>query len=160
MISHTSTDDWTPEAENCSTHTSMCAIPADPYKDEQQAISRQLTAVTERLGNLSVRFDDLEHNLEIAIELASNCYEAYGRAPDAPRRMYNQAFFKRMLIWEDEPADGELQDLFEVVCPVPPADGDEPEETQRPRTRDSRPQRVLKTNTWCPWRDSNPRPAP
>lgn len=97
------------------------AIPADLYKEEQQAISRQLAEVAERLGSLSIRFDDLESNLEIAIELASNCYEAYRRAPDTLRRTYNQAFFKRILIWEDEPAEGELQDLFEVVFTAPAA---------------------------------------
>lgn len=94
------------------------ALPADLYKEEQQAISRQLAAVVERLQNLTVRFDELERNLETAIELTASCYEAYRRAPDALRRIYNQAFFTRILIWEEEPASGELQDLFELVLTI------------------------------------------
>ncbi len=55
-----------------------------------------------------------------AIELAASCYDSYRRAPDALRRIYNQAFFNRILIWEEEPASGELQDLFELVLTASP----------------------------------------
>lgn len=108
-------------------------IPPELYKEEQRSISQQLATVVERLEALSVGFDELERNLTGAIELASNCYEAYRRAPDALRRTYNQAFFKRILICEDEPADGELQELFEVVfrpASSAPVDVEEREEAE------------------------------
>lgn len=91
------------------------AIPVGLYKEEQQSISRQLATVAERLQALSVRFDDLERNLELALELLESCYEAYRRAPDSLRRLYNQAFFNRILIWEDEAAEGELTELFQLL---------------------------------------------
>ena len=106
------------------------ALPADMYKGEQRTISSQLAAVDERLERLSVLFEDLEKNLEAAIDLASNCYEAYRRAPDSLRRIYNQAFFKRILIWEEEVAEGELQELFEIVFTIAEEDSPSGSETR------------------------------
>ena len=90
-------------------------IPAELYADEQEGISRQLAAIKERLEAADVRFSDIDHNLELAMELIENCYEAYRRAPDDLRRRFNQAFFVKIYVDEDGEASGELAEPFQTI---------------------------------------------
>lgn len=90
-------------------------IPAQLHREEQQRVNQEMTVVGERLSALKTEFEVLEQNLDDAITLAENCYEAYRRAPDALRRTYNQAFFKRILITRDESVEGVLAEPFACI---------------------------------------------
>ena len=56
----------------------------------------------------------LESNLKVALDLAENCYAAYLSAPAHVRRWFNQTFFTRILI-TDEDANGELTGAIQSV---------------------------------------------
>ena len=91
------------------------AIPSQLYREEQQRVNQEMTVVGERLSALKTEFEVLEQNLDDAITLAENCYEAYRRAPDALRRTYNQALFKRILVNRDESVEGVLAEPFACI---------------------------------------------
>lgn len=90
-------------------------IPSDLYRPEQERINREMTAIGDRLNMLRTEFEALEQNLDDAMALTANCYDAYLRAPDALRRTFNQAFFTRILITRDESVEGELAKPFATI---------------------------------------------
>lgn len=90
-------------------------IPPALYKAEQRKISAQLVTIEDKLDRLKGRFDQIERNLEDALVLSRDCYEAYRRAPDQLRRQYNQAFFTRILVFADGTTDADQADPFKSV---------------------------------------------
>lgn len=90
-------------------------IPSSLYAEEQEAVSRQLATIEERRQAATVRFADIDRNLDLAMELLENCYEAYLRAPDDIRRRFNQALFEKVFIEEDGEPRGELAEPFGVI---------------------------------------------
>ncbi len=90
-------------------------IPSQLYRDEQERINREMAVISDRLDALQTEFHALEQNLDDAMALIENCYEAYVRAPDSLRRTFNQAFFSRILITRDEGAEGELAEPFATI---------------------------------------------
>lgn len=93
-------------------------IPSELYRDEQQRINHEMTGISERPDALKTEFQVLEHNLDEAIALAADCYEAYRRAPDHLRRLYNQAFFTRIIVTRDESIEGVLAEPFASIITV------------------------------------------
>lgn len=93
-------------------------IPGELYRDEQERINRAMAAVSGRLDALQIEFQALEQNLDDAVALIENCYEAYRRAPDGLRRTFNQAFFTRILITREEAVEGELAEPFATVSTI------------------------------------------
>ena len=72
------------------------AVPLDLLKEQQSALTLELSSVNERLSTTQVQTDSIRATLASALELARDCYEAYRGAPDHVRRMLNQAFFERI----------------------------------------------------------------
>ena len=77
------------------------AIPLDLLKSEQDRIGQQLTAVEARLRTTAARFDEMARNLARALDLLGNCHDAYQRATDRERRLFNQALFTHIYVEED-----------------------------------------------------------
>lgn len=107
-------------------------IPGQLYREEQERVNHEMSVVSDRLGALKTEFEVLEQNLDDAIALAENCNEAYRRAPDALRRTYNQAFFKRILITRDESVEGVLAEPFASIVTVPENRNGTPPEGEAP----------------------------
>ncbi|MGW0019947.1 recombinase family protein [Rhodococcus sp. NPDC003382] len=78
------------------------AVPLDLLKSEQDRIARQLGAVEERLSAANVAIDDVEANLQRALDYATNCYRGYLAAGPHVRRLYNQAFFEKIYVEDDD----------------------------------------------------------
>ena len=93
------------------------AVPLDLLKDEQDRISRQLAAVENQLTATVSTVDALEANLELTLKYAENCHYGYLAAQPHIRRLYNQAFFDRIEVGDDE-ATGVLNEPFNVLCTV------------------------------------------
>lgn len=93
-------------------------IPSQLYREEQERVNREMTVISNRLNALKTEFEVLEQNLDDAIALAENCYEAYRRAPDGLRRTHNQAFLTRILITREESVEGVLAEPFASIITV------------------------------------------
>ncbi|MCU1471687.1 MAG: recombinase family protein [Glaciihabitans sp.] len=97
------------------------AIPVELLKSEQDLISRQLADVNERLQRSTLDEQKLRRTMEAALALSENCYEAYRRAPDHIRRLFNQAFFTRVLVDVEANITVELAQPFEALLERAPS---------------------------------------
>jgi site-specific DNA recombinase len=71
---------------------------------------------------VQTKFDVIEQNLKIALDLASDCYRAYTQASDHDRRQFNQAFFTHIYVDQDEVR----ADLAEPFLTLIPSSGGQP----------------------------------
>lgn len=93
------------------------AVPLEEIAGEQEKLSRQLANVEERLANLSGETTRVEDGLSRALDLASNCHQAYRGAPDDLRRLMNQAFFEKPYI-EDDSVVSRMHEPFATISQV------------------------------------------
>jgi DNA invertase Pin-like site-specific DNA recombinase len=91
------------------------AIPLELLKVEQDRIKAQLAKLEERTAATDQRHADTEANLKAALELAGDCHAAYSAAPHAVRRLFNQAFFKKIYVEEGDCVRSELASPFDLL---------------------------------------------
>jgi site-specific DNA recombinase len=90
------------------------AVPVDLLKVEQDRIAAQLAHIEDRLQRASEAAETVEESLTLALDLLSDCHEAYRRASDSVRRLYNQAFFEQIFI-SDEGISAVLAEPFRTL---------------------------------------------
>jgi len=88
------------------------AVPLDLLKTEQERIARDSAEAGKALSASDLEFEQLEALTDKALELVGSCEGTYTAATPLVRRMFNQAFYKRIIIDEGEVADAELSDPF------------------------------------------------
>jgi site-specific DNA recombinase len=113
------------------------AVPLDLMQAEQESIATRLSRIEERLGLFSATTAVVHANLEAALNLAENCYEAYRRASPRQRRDLNQALFERIEVDEDQQLDGHLSEPFRTLLDpatirVVTGTEDDPDESKNP----------------------------
>ncbi len=111
------------------------AVPADVARAKQDDLERQLAQAEARVTALN-QVDELHRDaLAAALRLIANCGEAYQEADAATRRAYNQAWYERLLIDEDDAGGiqvtADRPDLIEALrtAEVRPARGRAKEKT-------------------------------
>ena len=85
------------------------AVPIDLLKREQERISRALQKIGSQLAATSLEFETVERNLELALDLTVDCGAAYRDAPEHIKRMFNQAFFEKVLVIQDDDSTGDIR---------------------------------------------------
>ena len=93
------------------------AIPVDLLGQEQDRISKALAGISSELDATSATWATVEMNLQMALDLATDCHAAYSGAPDHIRRMFNQAFFDRILIIRDDEEQAGVRVQAELAAP-------------------------------------------
>ncbi len=78
------------------------AIPLDLMKSEQDRIAGQLTRIEAQLASLDANFEQARAVLADTLDLTRDCHSAYLEANDSTRRLFNQAFFAKIYIDEDD----------------------------------------------------------
>ncbi len=78
------------------------AISLDLLKAEQDRIASQLLRTENQLASLDANFEQARAILADTLDLTRDCYAAYLEAGDSTRRLFNQAFFTKIYIDEDE----------------------------------------------------------
>ena len=85
------------------------AVPIDLLGREQERISRALNKIATQLAATSLEFEAVERNLQLALDLTVDCGAAYRDAPEHIKRMFNQAFFAKVLVIQDDESTGEVR---------------------------------------------------
>ncbi len=93
------------------------AIPLDLLKSEQARIGKELEIIAARTAETDDHQARVATNLKRAMSLASNCQNAYGTASATIRRLFNQVFFTKLYLLDDDHIQGELTPLFEALTP-------------------------------------------
>ena len=91
------------------------AITMDLLKSEQTRITRELEVAQGRLVACNKEFGQIEENLNVVLELAGDCLEAYRQASPSVRRLFNQAFFTQLLIDDEGEVRAELAAPFAIL---------------------------------------------
>ena len=85
------------------------AVPIDLLGREQERISRALNEIATQLAATSLEFEAVERNLQLALDLTVDCGAAYRDTPEHIKRMFNQAFFAKVLVIQDDESTGEVR---------------------------------------------------
>jgi site-specific DNA recombinase len=85
------------------------AIPVDLLGQEQERIGRALQQITSTLSATETKFETVENNLQQALDLTVDCGVAYKNAPEHIKRMFNQAFFEKVLVIGVEQTPGDVR---------------------------------------------------
>jgi site-specific DNA recombinase len=88
------------------------AIPLELLKAEQDRITIELDQAERRLEVAEQSAADVSEAIEIALDLARDCENAYRRSEPSMRRSLNQAFLTKLLIVDDEALAGKLAEPF------------------------------------------------
>ncbi len=78
------------------------AIPLDLLKTEQERIAAQLGHIHQQLAGADQDYEHARQMLADCLDLSRDCHTAYLQATDPTRRLFNQAFFSRIYIDEDD----------------------------------------------------------
>jgi site-specific DNA recombinase len=91
------------------------AVPVDLLKQEQDRIGDALHQIASRLEASNTHFDDIEAKLGMALDLTNDCALAYRTAPDHIKKLFNQVFFRRILVHQDASVTPELAEPFNTL---------------------------------------------
>ena len=91
------------------------AIPLSVLQREQDRIVPELDQVTRRIDAHFGDYADARAHLDDALGLLANCADIYTRCDDTSRRLYNQAFFTKVFIDEDNELRVEHNRPFEML---------------------------------------------
>ncbi len=85
------------------------------YDEEQVRIQRERTAAHKTINDLNLSYDKAHQTLQQALQLTEDVQAAYRRAGPTVRRFFNQAFFERLEIQEDEVTDATLAEPYRTI---------------------------------------------
>ena len=88
------------------------AVPLDLLKEKQDRIATAIKNIDQQTLASTSHFDTIEANLRLALDLAEACGTAYTTAPDHIKKLFNQAFFVRILVNPDASVRPELAPPF------------------------------------------------
>ena len=97
------------------------AIPVDLLGREQERIGKAIQQIDSQLKAQLTEFELVNQNLKLALDLTVNCDGAYRNAPESIKRMFNQAFFEKVLVIQkdDDPnhiwIETKLRETFETL---------------------------------------------
>ena len=91
------------------------AIPLDLLKVEQDRLTQEITHAESRLQEIAGDFRKAEANLEAALAWSGHCELAYHAATAKLRRRFNQAFFERLWLDDDNGIRGEFAAPFDLI---------------------------------------------
>lgn len=109
------------------------AIPLDLFKREQDRIAATLQGMDRQAKKLDNDHEDVERILALAFDLLENCPRAYQNAPDHIKKLFNQVFFEKILVYRDKEPKAHLVEPFATLLGHPRQDGQEKDPTRKSR---------------------------
>ena len=91
------------------------AVPLEVLKSEQERITNDVASSEIRLKQITIQGDQHEIVLNKAIKMALTCGVGYKKSTASTRRLYNQAFFNKILVKGNELYEGHYTDLFGAI---------------------------------------------
>gem|GEM_PF-1734966 len=88
------------------------AIPLHLLKEEQERIGKALKNISYQMESFQAEYAEVRENLNDVFELLDDIGRAYRLADDFERRCFNQALFKKILVYEDLTLDVEYAEPF------------------------------------------------
>ena len=90
------------------------SVPDDIGREKQANLARQLSTVRQALANHEVQTRDVAEVLDRAMDLVRRCDQGYTGATGHQRRLWNQAFFKKIEV--DRLEEGGVAELTPLIA--------------------------------------------
>ena len=94
------------------------AIPMALLKSEQARIAKEKAQAAIVMERSRTEFVAVQRNLDIALDLATNCNARYAAAPAVVRRLINQALYEGFVIYGDELIEARLREPIRTLREV------------------------------------------
>lgn len=91
------------------------AIPLDLLKREQDRIRRSLTENARQAELLRTDLEATERTLRLALDMVDNCARAYRLADGHIKKLFNQVFFERLEVIDDDTVTVQLAEPFAAL---------------------------------------------
>lgn len=91
------------------------AVPLDLLRNEQKRIATELTDIAARLDVTDRHEAIINFNLERTLRLATNVGAVYEESDPKERRLLNQAFFNRILVFDGSSVTAELAEPYDLL---------------------------------------------
>ena len=87
-------------------------------KTEQARIGTDLNTAKDRLADLDANLTEWQEILELAATLATRCGEAYRKADDRSRKLFNAVIFERLDVKGGRLCEGQYRPPFDDIFSV------------------------------------------
>ena len=91
------------------------AVTTEVLKEEQDRIAKEMGECQNRMEILNDGEEEVKETLNRALDMASKCHAAYSKAKPEHRRLYNQAFFRKIYVKDGEVSGKEFTSLFNML---------------------------------------------
>ena len=88
------------------------AIDMELLQKEQTRIGKELETCQSRLEVLKYGDDAVKENLDIALKMASQCFEGYTKGSEKTKKLFNQLFFKKVVIENKKVSELHYTDFY------------------------------------------------
>ncbi len=109
------------------------AISIDVLKDERERIDKERQDADRVIARAGIRYQDLRHTIEQAIDLSQNWHSSYTTAPPRIRKQLNLNFFEKIIVHADTDCAYELSEAFQALADAAEA-MTHPDDTQTEQT--------------------------
>ena len=91
------------------------AIPLHLLKDEQKRIQRSLFGIDEQMKARAIELSEAKEKIGYVFTLLENCGIVYRTADEQSKRQLNQAFFKKIYVYDDLSLRAEFNAPFDLI---------------------------------------------
>lgn len=91
------------------------AIDVPTLRTEQARIGTDIAAANDRLADLDANLGEWQEILDLAASLATRCGDAYPKASDRTRKLFNAAVFERLDVKDGRLSDQEYRPPFDDI---------------------------------------------
>lgn len=91
------------------------AIDVTTLKHEQERVGRDITAAKDKLSDLDANLTEWQEILTLAGQFATHCADAYRKADDNTRRLFNTAVFEHLDVKDGRLAEISYQPPFDAL---------------------------------------------
>ena len=91
------------------------AIPLQLLKDEQKRIQRSLLSIDEQMKAHTAELSEAKEKIGYVFTLLENCGIVYRTADEQSKRQLNQAFFKKIYVYDDLSLRAEFNAPFDLI---------------------------------------------
>jgi hypothetical protein len=88
------------------------AIDVDTLKREQARINAEVAEAEAQLASDGESLKQAKQIIDLALDLAKNCAASYRKAKPEVRRMWNRAFFRKVLVRDGQVGGHEYEEPF------------------------------------------------
>ncbi|MHB1488693.1 MAG: recombinase family protein [Acidimicrobiales bacterium] len=95
------------------------AIDITMLRNEQERIGAELRAIESRQAALDATLDDWQEVMHTALRFATTCAQAYRRAGDRTRKLYNSASLEQVSVRDGHMTEAEFKEPFDLLFAEP-----------------------------------------